>query len=476
MWASLRARLVLTHLLIVGLVLAVVGVSFFAFLVGRPLASSLVYRRLDTIATAVDVRQAVAPQLAPQTFARAISLLGRRMDARGLILNPDGEVVLDSAPDKPLPESSQLAALASPTGDTQGALADATGQTWLYVARRLNSDRTLVVASPRPTLRTLAVALAVDGVAGPLLGAAGIGLVLSLALAWLLSRWVTGPLRRLSEGARRVASGDFNLQLPPTGPSEVKAVSAAFNEMVREVRAGQQAQRDFVANVSHELKTPLSSIQGFAQAILDGTAGSESERQHAAGVIFEESQRLRRLVDRLLDLARLEGGQVEFRREPVQLDRLLSGVVEQFSVAGAEKNVSLDVHAAGLPLIHGDVDRLAQVFINLVDNALQHAPPGSQVRIAAVPKGDHVVVSVTDEGPGIPSEELNRVFERFYQVDRARSGGEARGVGLGLAISREIVLAHRGSIRVESQPGQGAAFAVDLPISRPDDTTWARRR
>ena len=243
--------------------------------------------------------------------------------------------------------------------------------------------------------------------------------------------------------------------------------------MVEQVQGNQQAMRDFVANVSHELRTPLTSIQGYAQAILDGTA---PDAKRAAGVIHGESERLRRLVEELLDLARMDTGQAPLARKPVDLGAVLSAIVERLKLKAAEKGVQLQNEANSLPSLIGDGDRLAQVFTNLIDNALKHTPEGGKVRLKAEASSGWVSVHVDDTGPGIPPDELSRIFERFYQLDKARSGSGPRGAGLGLAISREIVVAHGGSLEAQSVVGRGSRFTVRLPIVQPDDETLASKR
>jgi two-component system sensor histidine kinase ResE len=233
--------------------------------------------------------------------------------------------------------------------------------------------------------------------------------------------------------------------------------------------------RDFVANVSHELKTPLTSIQGFAQAILDGTAGDGAAREHAARVIFDESQRLKRLVEELLDLARLDAGQAALSLASVDLTALLADVVDRMQPPAQEKGVRLSAQVGALPALVADGDRLAQVFTNLIDNAIKHTPAGGEVRVAAEAQAEFISVSVEDSGTGIPVADLERIFERFYQVDRSRRSGPERGAGLGLAISREIVVAHGGAISAESRPGLGSRFTLRLPRARPGDSTAVRR-
>jgi two-component system sensor histidine kinase ResE len=260
------------------------------------------------------------------------------------------------------------------------------------------------------------------------------------------------------------------------GPEEVRALGEAFNEMTDRVHASQQSQRDFVANVSHELKTPLTSIQGFAQAILDGAASTPEAQAKAAQVIYDESGRMHRLVLDLLDLARLDAGTADIARAPVNLTALLQAVGDKFVPQSRELKVKLISEIEPLPAFIGDGDRLSQVFTNLVDNALKHTPEGGQVTLRAHREVGLVMISVEDSGQGIPPEELSRIFERFYQLDKSRKGGPGHGVGLGLAIAREIIQAHYGTLTASSLEGVGSTFTVTLPVAQPDDTTWVAPR
>jgi len=478
MLASLRSRLLLSYLLVAGLVLALVGVGFFTFLVSNPFGDRIVYQRLETIATTVSLREgAAAPANQLRTMDRLLTLLGGRFQARALVLSTAGDVVLDTNPQAALPSHANLIGLAGQTEATQGRYADEAGRQWLYVARPLAARRTLVVSAPRLTLRTVSYALALEGLPGPLLAAAGLALVVSLALAWLLARWISAPLRRMSHAARQVAAGDYAARIAPGGPQETQDVAVAFNHMVDQVELSQRVQRDFVANVSHELKTPLTSIQGFAQAIKDKTVSDAPGRQHAAQVIHDEAERLRRLVEALLDLTRLESGQDDMARAPVDMPALLTRVVDQEAIVAAARQIEIvRSWPSDLPSLVGDGDRLSQVFINLIDNALRHSPTGGQVEVTAKAVDGGVTVVVGDHGPGISPQDQDRIFERFYKIDKARASGEGSGSGLGLAISREIVSAHGGRIELESLPGEGSRFIVVLPLSKPDDTTQARRR
>jgi two-component system sensor histidine kinase ResE len=281
-----------------------------------------------------------------------------------------------------------------------------------------------------------------------------------------MARWISAPLQSMVRASRGVASGEYQ-PIPLQGPSEVQDLAQALNDMSGKVKTSQQSQRELVANVSHELKTPLTSIQGFAQAILDGTANTPDALRQAATIISTESTRMYRLVLDLLTLARLEAGTADLHREPVDLEAVLGGVADQLTPQAHQGQVDLQAAISRLPLYTGDRDRLEQVFTNLVDNAIKYTPPGGWVRLSAHSDGSWITIGVDDTGPGMPPEVSKRIFERFYRADPSRKSGNGQSAGLGLAIAREIIQAQGGTIAVSSTPGQGSHFEVKLPIAKP---------
>jgi len=293
-----------------------------------------------------------------------------------------------------------------------------------------------------------------------LLLAGAIAAFIALFLARILARGMTQPLRDMAAAARGMARGDYRQRVSARSRDEVGQLAAAFNRMAGEMEGLERLRRDLVANVSHELKTPISALRARLENLLDGV---EQPDPALIGVMLQQTQRLSRLVDQLLDLSRFESGDVPLEIEPVELAALVERVVGEVAVARADREVRVRNLVAGdLPPIEADRERIHQVLFNLLDNAFRFTPPGGEVTVRAVRENGSCEVSVEDTGPGIPPEHLPLVFERFYRVDPSRSR-EDGGTGIGLAIARSVVEAHGGRIWAESNVGQGSRFRFVLP-------------
>jgi two-component system phosphate regulon sensor histidine kinase PhoR len=230
-----------------------------------------------------------------------------------------------------------------------------------------------------------------------------------------------------------------------------------------EIERIEKTRRDFIANVSHELRTPLTSIQGYAETLLD----SSSEGNHAREfleIIRKNAARMSRLTEDLLTLARVESGEHRFDTQPTSPAEMLQEAVESFQELAKAQNVELVVENSSNAAVNADREAIHQVFTNLIDNALKYAASGNRIILGAQPSERGIEFYVQDFGPGIPSEHLPRLFERFYRVDKARSR-ESGGTGLGLAIAKHIVLAHGGTIRAESELNHGSTFFFTLPAA-----------
>jgi len=484
MLKTVRARLFVSYLVIIAFTLGAVGLLLTTVLLpgvqARLIHSNLQLAfpptALQLRAEALRIlRDAGREQLVPG-LRQAVAEIGGQRGIRLLILSSGYRVLVDS---RGALEGQSFAAVRPPLDRQPEALAQGRytlpdGQELLWVGGPFDAaaGQESAVAQRLPFILVLAQARRDNPTLSRqlrnqfIVAGAG-GLLLALLLAFLVARSIARPLQRVAVAAEEVARGNYDLQLDIPAPDEVARVARSFNTMTRAVRASQQAQRDFVANVSHELKTPLTSIQGFSQAILDGTAGDPPAIRRAGGVIHDEAGRMARLVSQLLDLAKIEAGQIVMARQPLTLSAVLADCLEKLAPQADRAGVSLTADLSQLPAglrLLGDGDRLTQVFIILLDNALQHTPAGGQVTVEAQPGGEaQVSVSVADTGPGIPPEDLPRIFERFYQVDKSRAR-KSDGSGLGLAIAREIVAAHGGRIVAESIVGVGSKFTVHLPL------------
>jgi two-component system, OmpR family, phosphate regulon sensor histidine kinase PhoR len=233
---------------------------------------------------------------------------------------------------------------------------------------------------------------------------------------------------------------------------------------ITDLRRLERVRRDFVANVSHEFKTPLTAIQGFAETLLGGALDDRENRRRFLEIILEHARRLARLTDDLLELSQIEAERFELEIRALPVSQLLDSCIETTRLRAVEKQLALSVDCpGGLPEVAGDRRRLSEVLQNLLDNAVQYTPPGGRIDVCARAEGREVLVTVSDTGIGIPTADQARIFERFYRVDTARSR-EVGGTGLGLSIAKHIVEAHSGRIWVESELGQGSRFHFTVPV------------
>jgi two-component system OmpR family sensor kinase len=311
---------------------------------------------------------------------------------------------------------------------------------------------------------------------GPTLGV--VALALLVAGTAVGAFVIFGPTRRrlslLQEAVRSIGSGDASARAPETGGDEVTSLSRSFNEMAgqleertRALQAADRTRRQLLADVSHELMTPLSAIRGYVETLGMADLRIDDEtRARYLGVVSDEASRLEHIIGDLLDLARFEGGGGTLRMEEVAVSALLERVRSRHAPVVVDKQIDLVTEqAAEVGTIVGDQNRLEQALQNLVANAVRHTPPGGTVAVRAARVGGEVVLTVEDTGPGIPTEHLMRVFDRFYKVDESRtSTAMPSGSGLGLSIVQAIVLRHGGSVGASNRPGGGAHFEIRLPV------------
>jgi signal transduction histidine kinase len=292
-------------------------------------------------------------------------------------------------------------------------------------------------------------------------------------VAALFSRRVTHPLAQMAATTARMAEGDYGVRMEVAAPEELGTLATSFNDMaaalqrdVGELHRQEQLRRDLIANVSHELATPLTAIQGFNEALLDRVIHEPAEREETYRLIARETARLRRLVDQMKQVALFEGGATALHRAPVHLPTLLGEALAVLAPVLQRKRITVDRRVPDdLPAVYADADRLTEIVLNLLDNALRHSPEGGSVTVTATTEASLARVSIADSGPGVAAADRERVFERFYRLDPSRAAATG-GSGLGLAIVRALVEAHGGTIVLDDGPQGGARFTFTLPLAR----------
>ena len=454
---SIATRLFLSYIAVVVVGLAVAAVAISGLLLRYEDDQTRVHLEELSAPFLTAIQTGVRAGQQPREIVDALTEQAHAANTRLLITTAARRVVIDS--DGRLVGSI----LPQPSASNIGEFTESPDQ-WLFVRQQLRQAAAggvglgfIVVARPRAvltdTLRALLPSLALSGL---------VALAFAVLVAALLARTITRPLRDLVGGVRRFAGGDYGTRVPLAGPSEVAEMGTAFNEMASEIQRSRGSEQAFLADISHELRTPLTSIQGFAQAIVEGEARGDAV-SHVAEIIHREARRLVRMVEGLLQVARLESGAQSMAREDVVPARLLESAVAALEVQAKDAGVSFDVEGAdALPSLRGDPDKLAQLFLNVLDNAVKHSPRGTTVHVRGSRDDGAVVVRVRDAGSGLPQGAQTRLFQRFYRGENAQRDG----AGLGLAIAQAIAQAHGGSIRASNVDGGGAEFAVRLPIAR----------
>src|SRR6266702_396498 len=367
------------------------------------------------------------------------------------------------------------------SGHIQGSTDDSSAFSGLYISLPLRSNEqangqiigAMLLAEPEqyPTgfspndfLANVNLAIFITG-----LVVAFIVLVFSM----LLARRLTRPLESLTVAAEQMKSGNYSQRVtPPKSRDELERLTVSFNAMagtiesdVNELRRQEQLRRDLLANIAHDLATPLTAIQGFSEALADDVIADAVARHDTAPLICREVQRQRRLVGDMQDMIALESGRAHLELAPLDLNWMVDETLAVMRPECEQAGITVQNEIAPTtPLVLADSDRITQVLLNLLDNARRHTPVGGKLTVGARPAGKMLTVCVSDTGTGIDPADLPHIFERFYRVDRARTTSTG-GSGLGLAIVKAIITAHGGTISAESSMGQGTRIQFSLPLA-----------
>jgi len=403
----------------------------------------------------------------PLDYTQRLSILASQLGTnRLLLLNSQFRVVFDSGSQDTAGQVISVSASKRVAGVAEARI-NLGGQTYLVAATAITPARDpltaayVVLAVPQGAF----AAAAANELVPRLLLAGGAALLLAMLLVLLVSRSLTRPLGQLAGAAEDIAAGHYSRRVGIRGTDEIGTLGTAFDRMAEAVERARKVQREFLANVSHELKTPLTSLIGFSQALVDGSLATDLERSRAATVVHEESQRVLRMAQELLDLARVEAGSISIHITAVDLRSQLEQEMAIVRPRADARDLALELAVPpDIPPVAADPERLHQILDNLMDNAVKYAPSGSKVIASARFAGGSVEAVVSNPaGPHRPDPD--RLFERFYRADPARSAA-AGGVGLGLAISRELATAMGGKLWADIDASGDLRVHLALPAAK----------
>jgi two-component system, OmpR family, sensor kinase len=459
---SLRTRLIVAFTGVALVVLLLSGLATYG-LVRR----SLQQRALEDMRSrSADVAALVKSNDFAARPAQRFRIGLRAADMQAVLVTPAGAVL--DLPNYQLPPALRGADIEPAALLSNNEVSGRSGNTVFLAiptATRVRGNVLVVVATARVDLTVLHDAL-------PLMLLAGLIVLLAVALLsmWLASR-LTRPISTIERAAAQLATGDLSARadVPPTTDDELAALAHALNTMASQLEQARGSEHAFLLSISHDLRTPLTSIRGYAEALADGTLddADPNERKRAANIIGAEGRRLERLVRDLLDLSRLDTHQFSLNPRPCDATEVVRDAAEAFAPQAHELGIALNISSGEVLAVDLDPERLGQIAANLIENALKYATTSVDV-YAARQSDAQVAVVVVDDGPGIAADQATRVFERLYTVRDAP--GRAVGTGLGLAIVRELAAAMGGSARVEAAPGGGTRFVVSLPVYAPSES------
>jgi signal transduction histidine kinase len=476
MLASFRARLIVGFALVIVLALFLSASGFMLLL--RQEQHEAAEQRIGLLVGPIsegtrNLQQAGWP---PEVIRAQLVDVAEHYEFRVLLVDRQQRVVLDTAHDQSLLGEVLDVPADPPRDQARGGMESFRVSRMTRDGRDLylfaQTDATGIAASAQTRMptRLVIVVPAADVNQSwarllPRLGLAGLGAgVVAVVFSLILASRITTPIAQMTRASQAMARGDLEQRIEVDGSDEVGRLASAFNQMSSQITRSNHAMRDLLADVSHELKTPLTSIQGFSQALVDGVADP-----HEAGeLIHEEADRMRILVDDLLYLGEIESGAVRMEIEDVAIDDLVEATAPRLRLLAEDAGVGLAARREAGVTVRADGHRLEQVLANLVDNAIRFARRGTTVTISSKAVAGGVLVDVHNEGDPLPDDVRARVFDRFYQADTARSG---RHRGLGLSIVQELVQAHGGTVAVESTAEAGTTFSVFLPLGGPTKPT-----
>ncbi len=471
LWAN---RSLATRFLIVYLLISSITVATLTWRSGVQLATALeeeVEHELElqayVIASALraDMEEMAEERRDPATVITLLNQFASDTDSRITLLDSNMEVIFSTDPAvRPHREHAHPEVLAALRNQEQHdvRMDEWTQEMRLFVAAPIREEEHLIglvqISIPWERVRSRVIAEWMR-----LIIAGGLAILANILVSLWLARGVVRPLQQLTRAAREIAAGNLEQRIPVQSRDEVGMLAVAFNEMAERLQEMIQRQHMFIANASHELRSPLTSIKLRTEALLDEERMDPERRRRFLEEVDREADRLRRLAERLLDLTRLQIRPEAHPFHEVDLGAVLTDALTMLQPRATRGGIHLEGDIPpDLPRVWGSDEDLSEVIYNLLDNALKHTPEGGTVRVTARADETHIHLTVADTGVGIPPEDLPHIFEPFYRVDKARSRRK-EGNGLGLAIVKAIVETHGGTIEVTSTLGEGTTFHVQLP-------------
>jgi signal transduction histidine kinase len=289
-----------------------------------------------------------------------------------------------------------------------------------------------------------------------------VAVLLSVIAVYYTTARLTKPFMEINDIVQKYSKGDYNVRIPISSVEEATQLAISFNNMADQLKDLEATRRSFVANVSHELRSPLTSMKGFLEAMQDGTIGPE-EHEKYIGIVLSETKRMAGMVNDLLDLARIESGKTAIKLEIFDINELIRRTLITFEARIYEQHIEVDVKFAQEQYyVEADSAQISQVLRNIIDNAIKYSPDNSKLRIATYAMRREIYVSIQDSGPGIPEEDIPHVFDRFYKVEKAHTPSKQGGTGLGLSIVKRIIDQHNQTITLKSAKGKGSTFTFTL--------------
>ena len=474
---SLRIKLVFVMLLVIVLLMIVVLVFLIRGV--QNFYTAQFYSQMETVFTKTELVSDLRLEAGRDD---AVSRMYKLMDAFSGELGVDkitrnfylldgttGEVLGTSNPDKDMRINitpNILTAILGERALKRGSRADYMDVAFPVVSADASSKYVVYIIDNKQTVQSQ-----IAEVFSLILEAVLVGFAISIVISFIISKTLLSPIQGMTSAAEAMADGDFSKKINVESEDEIGILATTFNDMaarietmLEELKNAEMLRREFVANVSHELRTPLTSIRTYAETISENREIPEETEEEFLRVIINESDRMTKIVQDLLELSRFDSGHATMAVEPFSIEKSVRDVYAAIALEARKRGHALNLDLEGnLPVIKGDRARIEQVLMNIITNALKYTPDGGTIDINGRASDGSVRIRIDDTGIGIPKEDLTRVFDRFYRVDRARAR-ESGGTGLGLSIAMEIVAMHGGDISIDSQPGKGTSVTVSLPI------------